>query len=87
MTTTLKPDSKGRITLGKLAAGVSSFDVDHDEMGRIILDPLVEIPLREKWLYENKKALKSVLKGIEDSGKGKTKRRKSYADYADKSLD
>jgi len=87
MTTTLRPDNKGRITLGKLAAGVSSFAVNQDKMGRIILEPLVEIPLREKWLYSNKAALKSVLQGIEESSKGKLKKRKSYRDYSDETLD
>jgi len=87
MTTTLKPDNKGRITLGKLATGVSSFSVDQDKMGRIILEPRVEIPQRELWLYRNETALKSVKRGLAESGKGKTKKRKSYAEYVDEVLD
>jgi len=87
MLTTLRPDKKGRISLGEFAKGVSSFSVEQDEIGRIILDPQVEIPLREKWLYANKKALRSVLKGIEESSKGKLKKRKSYASFVDEEID
>lgn len=43
----LKPDSKGRITLGKLAAGVSSFHVTVDKSTEnIMLEPYCEIPSR-----------------------------------------
>ncbi|MCD6045739.1 MAG: hypothetical protein K0R48_902 [Gammaproteobacteria bacterium] len=38
--------------------------------GRIILEPYAEIPVREKWLFDNKTALKKVTKGLEDSRKG-----------------
>lgn len=55
----VRPDSKGRIFLGKIAEGVSSYTVITDH-GRIILEPNVEIPAKEKWLWENKTALKQV---------------------------
>lgn len=42
----LRPDTKGRITLGKLAENISGFEVTV-ENGKIILEPLVEIPARE----------------------------------------
>ena len=35
----------------------------------------VEIPAKEKWLWENKSALKQVQKGLQDSAAGKTKKR------------
>lgn len=41
---TIRPDAKGRITLGRLARGVSSFRATTDAMGRIILEPYTEIP-------------------------------------------
>jgi len=68
---TLRPDSKGRITLGKLSQGVSGFNVTVDKQHRIILEPLVEIPAREKWLFDNPTALHQVRKGIEDAAQGK----------------
>ena len=77
----IKPDVKGRICLGKLAEGVSSFTVQVDKHHRIILEPQVEIPAREKWLFDNKAALKSVKQGIEDAKTGKLHDLGSFAQY------
>lgn len=77
----VRPDSKGRIALGRLARGVSSYKITHDDQNRIILEPQVEIPAAEKWLFDNKIALKQVKAGLEDSAKGKTKSRGSFAQY------
>ncbi len=63
----LAPDSKGRITLGKLATGVSSYSVNKQKNGCILLEPFVEIPAQEKWLFENKIALSKVKKGLEQA--------------------
>ena len=70
----LRLDSKGRVTLGMLAKGATAFYVSVDKDHRIILEPLVEIPAREKWLFENKAALNQVKKGIHDAAKGKVKK-------------
>ena len=71
----LKIDSKKRITLGKMAsAEVSSYDAELLENGSIILHPRVEIPLEELWLYNNKSAMKSVQKGIEQSHSGEVQK-------------
>lgn len=81
---TFKPDSRGRITLGKLAQGVSSFHAVIDEKkGQITLEPFVEIPKAEEWLYKNKKALKSVLKGIKEAGEGKLSDLGDFKQYLD----
>lgn len=79
----LKPDAKGRITLGVLAKGVSSFHVTHDKEGRIILEPYTEIPLREKWLYNNKIALKQVFQGIKDAAHDKLISKGDFSKYLD----
>lgn len=84
--TTVRPDSKGRIALGKFAQGVSSFQIHQGKDGSIVLEPFAEVPARERWLFENKKALTSVKKGLQESVQGKTKAR-SFARYADESLD
>ena len=42
-----------------------------DKNHRIILEPLVEIPAREKWLFDNKPALQAVKQGIKDAKEGK----------------
>jgi hypothetical protein len=64
---TLRPDSKGRITLGKLAEGISSFRAHRESDGRVVLEPYVEIPLSTHWLEKNPQAKASVLRGIEDA--------------------
>jgi hypothetical protein len=70
----LRPDAKGRITLGKLAEGVSSYRARRQADGTIVLEPFIEIPADEQWLWDNKKALASVLRGIEDSKAGRVTR-------------
>jgi hypothetical protein len=82
-----RPDNKGRVFLGHLADGVSSFVVSQDAKNRIILEPYVEIPANEKWLFANKVALDKVKKGVADSANGRLSTRGSFADYADEELD
>ncbi len=80
--TQVRPDSKGRVTLSKLTEGISSYNVSKDEEGRILLEPMVEIPAREKWLFENPEALTSVRRGLADAKAGRFVSRPSYAKYA-----
>ena len=79
----VRPDAKGRITLGKLAEGISSFLVTREKGGRLVLDPRVEIPAKEKWLFESPNALSSVKRGIEDARKGNLKSRGSFSKFTD----
>lgn len=80
---TLRPDSKGRIALGALAKGVSSFRVHKEEGGRVVLEPFVEIPERERWLYKNPEALAMVEQGLRESAEGKTYYMGDFSQYAD----
>jgi hypothetical protein len=77
----LRPDAKGRITLGKLAEGVSSYRARRQADGKIVLEPFVEIPADERWLYENPKALESVRRGLADSKAGRVVRKGSFAKH------
>lgn len=79
---TLRPDSKGRVALGNLAKGVSSFRVSQDKQHRIILEPFAEVPAREKWLWVNESALAKVKQGLQQSAAGKTSRLGSFAKHA-----
>jgi hypothetical protein len=45
--------------------------VSRQEDGKIVLDPLVEIPAREHWIYKNPEAMASLMRGIEDAKKGR----------------
>jgi hypothetical protein len=78
----LRPDSKGRITLGKLAEGVSSYRARRQAEGKIVLEPFVEIPAEERWLYDNPRALESVRRGLADSKAGRIVSRGSFAKAA-----
>jgi len=80
---TVRPDAKGRITLGSLANGISSYQVVEQPDGRLILEPYKEIPAREAWLFENPIALQSVRKGLEDAAKGNTRKRGDFSKFAE----
>lgn len=83
----VKPDAKGRITLGHLADGISRFAVSKDEFDRIILEPFIEIPAKEKWLFDNPKALAKVRQGLEDSAEGRTYNKGSFSQYLEDEAD
>ena len=53
----VRPDSKGRINLGELASGVSSYRVNIAENGKLILIPYAEIPFSEKWIFDDEEIL------------------------------
>ena len=84
---TIRPDAKGRITLGRLACGVSSFHATTDAKGRIILEPYTEIPASEKWLFDNKPTLTAVKEGLNQAGQGHVKSRGSFAKFANDEID
>ncbi len=76
----LSVDSKNRISLTKLLPDLKVSSVKaYKEDDRIVLEPMVEIPAREIWLYRNKKALKKVRKGLSQKGSVK---RGSFAKHA-----
>lgn len=79
----IRPDAKGRICFGKLAEKVSSYTIIQKSGGRLILEPNVEIPAKEKWLWENKTAFEQVKKGLQDSAAGKIKSRGSFVEFLD----
>ncbi len=82
----LRPDTKGRITLGKLAENVSGFKITEEE-GRIILEPQIEIPAREAWLYKNPEAKASLDRGIEQAENGEAKYLGSFSQYLEEDED
>lgn len=65
-------DNKYRVCLGNFLSEeergeLSAFRVSRQADGRIILDPLVEIPAREHWIYKKPEVLASLMRGIEDA--------------------
>jgi len=85
--TTVRPDSKGRITLGKLAEGVSSYRVEKQPDQSLVLTPMAEVPAYEKWLWENPKALESVKEGLKESAEGQAKPAGDFSQYADDEIE
>ena len=71
-----KPDSKHRVTLGKLALKAHHYRIFVNEAGQIVLDPQMTIPAADMWLFKNKKALGLVVKGLADAKTGRLIRSK-----------
>ena len=70
---TLRPDGRGRITLGNLIdEGVTGYKVVKQENGVILLSPMAEIPLEELWLHKNEKAMAMVRTGLKQAASGET---------------
>lgn len=84
---TVRPDAKGRITLGNLARGVSSFRVHRHKDGRLVLEPFREVPAREAWLYESPESLAKLRQGLADAADGKLESRGDFSSYADEPED
>jgi hypothetical protein len=73
-------DSKKRISLTKLLPPGNIRSVQaYTEGHRIVLEPMMEIPVDEAWLFENREALKKVLTGLSQKGSVK---RGSFSRYA-----
>jgi hypothetical protein len=81
----LAPDERGRVTLTKLlqqdSVGVS-FAAYVNDAGQIMLDPVVEVPAREQWLYKNPKAMKALRAGLQSAAGKPPRSLGSFAKYA-----
>ena len=84
---TARLDSKGRITVGHIAKGVSSFVVTLKQDGSLVLVPQVEIPAREIWLHQNPKALQSLKNGLKDSANKRLVSRGTFAKHLSSNQD
>lgn len=68
----VKPDAKRRVVLQgvQIQEGVI-YHIYKNTIGQIILDPQVTIPASEIWLFNNPKALSSVMRGLSDAAQGR----------------
>jgi hypothetical protein len=82
----VRPDAKGRIPLGPLADGVSSFSITCDG-DKIILQPFSEIPASEKWLFDNRPSLQSLKKGLSQVKSANLRSKGSFSKYADDDIE
>jgi len=76
----LTVDSKKRISLTKLLppGNIRSVRAYTDGL-RIVLEPMMEVPVEEAWLFENRDSLKKILTGLSQKG---SVQRGSFAKYA-----
>ena len=80
----LRPDAKGRVCLGILAKGVSSYEAIINKVSQeITLKPYIEVPFSEKWLFENEEARDSIKRGLKQSADNKTVYKGSFEKYLD----
>ncbi len=79
-------DIRGRLTLGAVAKE-KKYKVFVNDMGQILLDPVVSIPERELWLWQNAEALASVNRGLNQSAARQGRSLGSFAQYADLEID
>lgn len=81
-------DERARIAFGK--AGVRKDDryavaVNND--GEILLTPLVSIPKRELFVWENQLVRKELAEGLQQSAAGEVVSLGSFAEFADDEVD
>jgi hypothetical protein len=82
----VRADSRGRIPLGPRVMS-KDFRVEYRDDGTISLLPVVFIPEREAWLYENEKAIAQVRAGLADAAEGRVRELGSFAEYSDSEIE
>lgn len=84
----VKSDSKNRISLGrKIKQMAKHYRVFQEPLtGKILLEPLVVLPISEPWLDKNPKAKASLERGIAQAKAGKLiKAKEDFSKYIDAS--
>ncbi len=72
MSLRLNLDGRNRVNLTKLLPDGNIHAVlAYQEAGKIILEPLAELPAHELWLHQNPDTLHKVQKGLKQKGKHK----------------
>jgi len=64
-------DQRKRLTLGEFSEGSRRVRIYKNARGEVLLQPVIEIPASEAWLFKNEEALKSVKKGLKEASEGK----------------
>lgn len=81
-------DSKNRITLGEKIMKLNStqteadkFQIFFNEEGDILLRPMVSIPVREAWIYQNPQVLSSIRQGLTEAKREKTEKVENLGEF------
>ncbi|MBB1250444.1 hypothetical protein [Rhizobium sp. G21] len=78
---TVKPDAEGRVSLGALAAGVSSYRISQRPDGSLILQPTSDVSADEAWLQNSPKALEMVERGLADAKAGRVTKAPDFSSF------
>lgn len=79
-------DTKQRVCLTRLLTkeereNFNTFRIYRDG-SKIVLEPIIEVPEKDHWIYKDPKALASLMKGIKDAEEGKLYDLGSFARFA-----
>ena len=83
-------DVKHRINLGeKIMKLVSkkkaeAYKVFIGQDGDILLRPVVTVPAKEAWIYENKEVMTKIRQGLVEAGEGKIEKVKDVEEFFEK---
>lgn len=64
-------DNRNRLTLSGLLRNFKRVLIYKNDLGEVLVRPVVEIPASDLWIFQNKEAFKSVQKGLKDASEGK----------------
>lgn len=82
----VQTDNRGRLTIGQ-EAKAKKYRVLVNDMGQILLDPVISIPERELWLWQNPAACGSLERGLQQAASREVHDLGSFAQYADIEID
>lgn len=79
-------DSKQRVCLTRMLSKeerdcFNTFRMYREE-GKIVLEPVVQVPEKDHWIYKDPESLTSLLKGIKDAEEGRLHNVGSFRKYA-----
>lgn len=79
-------DNKQRVCLTRVLSKEERENYDsfriYREGGKIVLEPICQVPEKDHWIYKDPEALASLMKGIKDAEEGKLHDLGSFAKYA-----
>jgi hypothetical protein len=67
-------DDRNRLTLGELLKGSKRVRLYRNDRGEVLLQPVIEIPASDLWLFQDKEAFEHVKKGLQDASEGRISR-------------
>lgn len=86
-TSTVHMDNKQRVCLSRVLSKEERDDFSlfriYREKGKIVLEPVAEVPEKDHWIYKDEKALASLLRGIKDVEEGRLHNLGSFAQYVE----